>query len=182
MLFTVFSIISSFCSSPRASTPLLAKSAISTEKYDFVAALITSFLPSAMTWRGRSISLRLPATLPSRNTFLGPAQGSQLKGTHQTEYAFQSSFCPNREGCYFVLFQGSLHRQARSADRLFKGKAGACDSLQHQVPPQSSPISTFLPPPNHRTTTLPVEITCISENPTQYVLQKTNSVYLTFKK
>lgn len=131
---------------------LLVKSAISTEKCDFVVGLITHFVPFATSWRGSSSSLRLHAMLRSVNTFLGSEQGSQLKGTHQSEYAFQSSFCPNREGCYFVLFPGSLHRQARNADRFFKGKASAHDSLQ---PVRHSPAqSPHNPSRLHPTITL----------------------------
>jgi len=141
----VFSIISLFCFSSCALTPLLVKSAISTEKYDFVAVLITSFVPSAMTRGGPSSSLRLPATLRSVNTFLGPEQATQLKPTHQSEHAFQSSCSPSTEGSYFVLFQWSLPRQVRNTDRLLKATAGAHDSLQ-PVTPWSCPISTQIPP------------------------------------
>lgn len=100
LLFMVYSIISSFCSSPCASTPLLVKSAISAEKYDFVAVLITSFLPSTTTWRGLSSSLWVPATLQSVHTFLGPEQGGQLKGTHQSEYAERAVTFPFSRGVY----------------------------------------------------------------------------------
>lgn len=128
----VSSIISSFCSSPCASL-LLVKSAICTEKCNFVAALITHFLPSPQ--HGEASALRSNSCHTAICKYIScTEQGSQLKGTHQSEQAFQLSFCPNRGGCQSVLSQGSPHRQAGNADGFFKGKGSSQDR------PQGTPL------------------------------------------
>lgn len=176
----VFSVISSFCSSPCALTPLLAKAVVSTEKNQFVVVLITSFLPFATTQRGPSSLLWLPAMLWSVNTLLGHEQGGRLKSTHKSEHALWSSFCLNGVGCYFVLFQGSLHRVKMPTDFLREKSVlvTVCNQLHYSL------ASSLHNPSNlHPTTTLQIyqrkspaflKIQCST-------LQKTNSTYRTFK-